>query len=164
MTQVIQIALPLDEVLEEEEKLKFNAIVGNPPYQEDDGGAGASARPLYPYFVNMAKTCTPDYSSLIIPSKWYAGGKGLDEFRSSMLHDVKIKELHDCIHPEDIFPDTNNRGGICYLLWDEHYDNSTSSDMVKIVTHEEAGSVYINNRMLVTRDLDIFVRNSKAIE
>lgn len=155
--------ITLDEVLEEEEKLKFNAIVGNPPYQEDDGGAGASARPLYPYFVNMAKTCTPDYSTLIIPSKWYAGGKGLDEFRSSMLHDVKIKELHDCIHPEDIFPDTNNRGGICYLLWDEHYDNSTSSDMVKIVTHEEAGSVYINNRMLVTRDLDIFVRNSKAI-
>lgn len=153
----------LDDILEEVETVKFNAIVGNPPYQEDDGGAGASARPLYPYFVNMAKTCSPDYSTLIIPSKWYAGGKGLDEFRSSMLHDIKIKELHDCIHPEDYFPDTNNRGGICYILWDGHYDNSTSSDMVKIVTHAEAGSTYIDNRMLVTRDLDIFIRNSKAI-
>ncbi len=155
--------ISLDCDTEEVETLKFNAIVGNPPYQEDDGGAGASARPLYPYFVNMAKTCSPDYSTLIIPSKWYAGGKGLDDFRHSMLHDIKIRELHDCIHPEDIFPDTNNRGGICYLLWDDKYNNTVNSDKVKIVTHEENGNLYVDSRLLITRDLDIFIRNSKAI-
>lgn len=148
---------------EEVETLKFNAIVGNPPYQEDDGGAGASARPLYPYFVNMAKNFSSEYSTLIIPSKWYAGGKGLDEFRDSMLHDIKIRELHDCIHPEDIFPDTNNRGGICYLLWDDKYNNTESINKIKIVTHEEAGKEYVDSRLLITRDLDIFIRNGKAI-
>lgn len=155
--------ISLDCDVKEVETLKFNAIVGNPPYQEDDGGAGASAKPLYPYFVNMTKTCAPDYSTLIIPSKWYAGGKGLDDFRYCMLHDIKIRELHDCIHPEDIFPDTNNRGGICYLLWDNNYNNTVSDDKVKIVTHEEAGNLYVDSRLLITRDLNIFVRNSKAI-
>lgn len=155
--------LLLDDIVKEKEIVKFNAIVGNPPYQQDDGGAGASARPLYPYFVNMAKACTPKYSTLIIPSKWYAGGKNLNEFRRSMLHDVKIKELHDCIHPEEIFPDTNNRGGICYLLWDDEYDNTTNADKVKVVTHEGNDSIYEISRSLRTRDLDIFVRNSKAI-
>lgn len=149
--------------IEEVETLKFNAIVGNPPYQEDDGGAGASARPLYPYFVHMAKTCSPDYSTLIIPSKWYTGGKGLDDFRASMLSDHHIRELHDCLHPEDYFPDTNNRGGICYLLWDEKYNNTVNADKVKIVTHEENGNLYVDSRLLITRDLDIFIRNSKAI-
>ena len=155
--------ISLDCYSEEVETLKFNAIVGNPPYQEDDGGAGASARPLYPYFVNMTKSCSPNYSTLIIPSKWYAGGKGLDDFRDGMLHDIKIRELHDCIHPEDIFPDTNNRGGICYLLWDDKYNNTENSDKVKVVTHEENGNLYVDSRLLITRDLDIFIRNSKAI-
>lgn len=155
--------ISLECAAEEVETLKFNAIVGNPPYQEDDGGAGASARPLYPYFVNMAKSFSSEYSTLIIPSKWYAGGKGLDEFRDSMLHDIKIRELHDCIHPEDIFPDTNNRGGICYLLWDDKYNNTESTNKIKIVTHEEAGKKYVDSRLLITRDLDIFIRNGKAI-
>ena len=155
--------ISLDYYIEEDKNLKFNAIVGNPPYQEDDGGAGASAKPLYPYFVNMVKKCSPDYSTLIIPSKWYAGGKGLADFRNSMLHDINIRELHDCIHPEDIFPDTNNRGGICYLLWDNKYNNTVNSDKVKIVTHEEDGHQFVDSRLLITRDLDIFIRNSKAI-
>ena len=80
-----------------------------------------------------------------------------------MLHDIKIRELHDCIHPEDIFPDTNNRGGICYLLWDDKYNNTESINKIKIVTHEEAGKEYVDSRLLITRDLDIFIRNGKAI-
>lgn len=146
---------------EEVEALKFNAIVGNPPYQEDDGGAGASARPLYPYFVNMAKNFSSEYSTLIIPSKWYAGGKNLDNFREMMLSDKTIKELHDCLHPEEYFPDTNNRGGICYLLWDTQYDNSHSK--MKVVTHEGSGIETSYIRDLKIRDLDIFFRNNKAL-
>lgn len=146
---------------EVDELMKFNAIVGNPPYQEDDGGAGASAKALYPHFVNITKACEPRYSSLIIPSKWYAGGKGLDIFRNNMLNDSTIKELHDCLHPEDYFPDTNNRGGICYILWDSSYNNLTNQ--VKIVTHDINDSKSECIRSLKTRDLDIFIRNSKAI-
>lgn len=147
--------------IEEVETLKFNAIVGNPPYQEDDGGAGASARPLYPYFVNMTKMCSPDYSTLIIPSKWYAGGKNLDEFRKMMLSDKTIKELHDCLHPEEYFPDTNNRGGVCYLLWDNHHDNLKSK--MKVITHEGAGVTTEYTRDLKIRNMDIFFRNNKAL-
>lgn len=146
---------------EVDELMKFNAIVGNPPYQEDDGGAGASARALYPHFVNIVKACEPRYSTLIIPSKWYAGGKNLDDFREKMLSDPTIKELHDCLHPEEYFPDTNNRGGICYLLWDNLYNNLHSK--VKVVTHEGSGISTEYIRDLKIRDLDIFFRNNKAL-
>lgn len=146
---------------EDEKFMKFNAIVGNPPYQENDGGAGASARALYPYFVNIVKACEPRYASLIIPSKWYAGGKGLDGFRKEMLNDSSIKELHDCLHPEEYFPDTNNRGGVCYLLWDKNYDNTVNQ--VKVVTHDNNDTKSECMRPLKIRDLDIFIRNSKAI-
>lgn len=150
-------------IANEGDKVKFNAIVGNPPYQEGDGGAGASSRALYPYFVDISRALNPDYASIIMPTRWYAGGKHLDEFRKTMLSDKHIKELHDCIHPEDIFPDTNNRGGICYLLWDRKYDN-TSTQKTKIVTHGGEGNISEANRSLQTRDLDIFIRNSSAID
>lgn len=142
-------------------KMLFNAVVGNPPYQESDGGAQASARALYPYFVNIARELAPDYVSVIIPTRWFAGGKHLDSFRTSMLNDVHIKELHDCLHPEEIFPDTNNRGGICYFLWDARYDNQRSG--TRVVTHEAQGRYIVADRPLKTRDLDIFIRNSKAL-
>lgn len=150
-----------ESVVEGDELMKFNAIVGNPPYQEEDGGAGASAKAIYPYFVKITKACKAQYSSLIIPSKWYAGGKNLDDFRSDMLGDIHIRELHDCLRPEEYFPDTNNRGGICYLLWDNNYDNQNSK--MKVVTHEGGGVSNEYIRDLKIRDLDIFFRNNKAI-
>ena len=107
-------------------KMKFDIVVGNPPYQEADGGAGASARPIYSDFVNISRSIANKYISLIIPSRWYVGGKGLDDFRISMLNDINIKEINDCLTPEDIFPNTNNRGGVCYLLWDKEYNNQDS--------------------------------------
>lgn len=153
----------LEKNIENEgEKMKFNAVVGNPPYQEDDGGAGASSRALYPDFVNITRTMNSRYASLIIPTRWFAGGKHLDEFRASMLNDRCIKELHDCLHPEEIFPNINNRGGICYILWDASYDN-TSGDMTTVVTHSGNGEETTVLRALKTRDLDVFIRNNKAI-
>ena len=146
----------------EVDKVNFNAVVGNPPYQEADGGASASARPIYPYFVDASKKLNALYLTIIMPSRWYTGGKHLTEFRQSMLNDVHIRELHDCLHPEEIFPDTNNRGGLCYFLWDSSYNNK-SNDQVRIVTHTGGGKMIESIRSMKTRDLDIFVRNSAAL-
>ena len=115
-------------------RVKFAAVVGNPPYQEKDGGARASSKPIYHYFVDLSKKLTNQYSSLIIPSRWYAGGKGLDEFRESMLNDNHITCLHDFLHPEEVFPDTNNRGGVCFFAYDKGSDNNGNT--IPVITHE----------------------------
>ena len=148
---------------EGEENVNFEAIVGNPPYQEDDGGAQKSARPIYNHFVKFGKFLRPSQMSLIIPTRWYAGGKGkdLDSFRNEMLNDKHIKELHDFLHPEELFPDTNNRGGICYFYRNTAYDNTVNN--ATIITHEGDGKIYTSQRSMKTRDLDIFIRDSKAI-
>lgn len=152
-----------DEINENEgEKMKFDAIVGNPPYQVSDGGAKASAKPIYNHFVMMAKEMNPNFISMIMPTRWYAGGKGLDEFRDNMLNDTHIVELHDFLHPEEIFPDTNNRGGVCYFLWDKDYNN-TEGNLTKVVTHEDNYISNSVNRTLKTRDIDIFIRYGQAI-
>lgn len=147
----------------ETEMVKFEAIVGNPPYQEDDGGAQKSARPIYNHFVKFGKSLRPSHMSLIIPTRWYAGGKGkdLDSFRNEMLNDKHIMELHDFLHPEELFPDTNNRGGICYFYRNTAYDNTANN--ATIITHEGDGRIYTSQRSMKTRDLDIFIRDSKAI-
>lgn len=141
--------------------MKFDVIIGNPPYQEGDGGAGASAKPIYNQFVEVSKNqIGSTYLCIIMPSRWMAGGKGLDEFRAAMLNDKHIAELHDFMHPEDVFPNTNNRGGVCYFMRNAKYNNIVHQ--VKVVTHYEKKS-YTAQRSLRTRDLDIFVRDSQAI-
>lgn len=140
--------------------MKFDVIIGNPPYQEEDGGAGASAKPIYNQFVDVSKEMASTYLCIIMPSRWMAGGKGLDGFRNAMLNDKHIAELHDFMHPEDIFPNTNNRGGVCYFMRNANYDNTEHK--VKIVTHYESYS-HTAQRSLKTDDLDIFVRDSQAI-
>lgn len=99
--------------------VKINAIVGNPPYQEiDGGGTGASAIPVFQYFVEIAKRLSSTYVSMIIPARWYAGGRGLDSFRQEMLDDSKIVHLFDYPHEKDCFPSANISGGVCYFLRD----------------------------------------------
>jgi len=141
--------------------MKFNAIVGNPPYMEMDGGAQSSAKPIYNQFVEIAKEIDPEYISMIIPSRWYTGGKGLDNFREAMLKDKRISILHDFLNPELVFPKTNIRGGICYFLWEEKYNNYI--DLTEVVTHrvaEEPTSVF---RPLKTSESDTFVRHNGAV-
>ena len=106
----------------EGERLKFNAIVGNPPYQESDGGNNASATPVYNYFVEQAKEINPHYLSMITPAKWYSGGKGLDTFRANMLNDKRIRKIVDFTDSKDCFPTVDIAGGVCYFLWDNAYD------------------------------------------
>lgn len=142
-------------------QMKFDAIVGNPPYMEMDGGAQASAKPIYQYFVSTAKMLKPNYLSFIMPTRWYAGGKGLDEFRDEMLNDKHIETLYDCINPEDIFPNTNIRGGVCYFLWNLEYDNSL--DKTNVITIESGKEPVYIKRSLKVNDLDIFIRYSHAL-
>lgn len=96
--------------------MKFAAIVGNPPYQEMDGGAQSSAKPIYNHFVSTAKKLNPNYVSLIMPTRWYSGGKGLDDFRAEMLEDKHIEKLFDYIDPGSVFYRTNIRGYLLLLM------------------------------------------------
>lgn len=144
-----------------DDSLKFDVIIGNPPYQEEDGGAQASARPIYQHFVRLSKELNPDLISLIIPTRWYTGGKGLDEFRDEMLNDRHIRELHDWLTPENVFPNTNIRGGVCYFLWDKNYDNST--DLTKVVTYKNNKIINDIERPFKIENVNIFVRDSNAL-
>jgi DNA or RNA helicases of superfamily II len=148
-----------DEIKVGEKKVKFGAVIGNPPYQISDGGAQASAKPIYQYFVLLGKQLSNKYSCYITPTRWFAGGKGLDEFRDMMLRDKTIKELHDFLTPEDVFPNTNNRGGICYFISD--YEKIDSE--VKVVTHQNNSIISNKKRSLMVKNIDIFIRDSMAI-
>ena len=149
-----------DEIKVGENKVKFGAVIGNPPYQISDGGAKASAKPIYQNFVLTGKKLASDYTCFITPTRWFAGGKGLDEFRNQMLNDKTIKELHDFLTPEDVFPNTNNRGGVCYFINDE---NKIDSE-VKVVTHKDNKVVSEVRRILLIDGVDIFIRDSIAIQ
>jgi len=99
--------------------MKFNAIVGNPPYQIMDGGAAGGALPLYDKFVNISKIISPIYISMIMPSRWFAGGRGLDLFREEMMKDKHIRYIKNYPKSRDCFNNVDIAGGICYLLWQE---------------------------------------------
>lgn len=140
--------------------MHFDLIIGNPPYQLSDGGAQASASPLYNLFIQQAKKLKPRYLTMIVPARWYAGGKGLDAFRHEMLSDKHVKELHDFPHTEDCFPGVNIRGGVCYFLWDRDYDNT--KNLTKVVNHDK-GTQKEMQRPLKYRNLDIFIRYGDSI-
>ena len=96
--------------------MKFDYIIGNPPYQMEDGGAGASATPVYNKFIDAVKELDPSVLSLIIPAKWYSGGKGLDQFRQEMLNDSHIRRLADYTNSLDVFRDADIAGGVCIFV------------------------------------------------
>ncbi|MEZ7884256.1 MAG: Eco57I restriction-modification methylase domain-containing protein [Bacteroidales bacterium] len=138
-----------------EKDMKFNAVVGNPPYQVMDGGSKASATPVYDKFVEIAKRVKPEYVSMIIPAKWYNGGKGLDEFRTTMLNDTKMKKLVDYADSNDCFYGVDIAGGICYFLWDDIHDG------LCYVVNVHSGSEIKQERDL--SEHKTFIRDSKAL-
>lgn len=140
-------------------KMKFDVIIGNPPYQLSDGGAQASATPIYNRFVEQAKKLNPRYMTMIIPARWYAGGKGLDTFRASMVMDRRIRVLHDFINASDCFGNgVEIKGGICFFLWDRDHVGKC-----KVFTHTGDKMVEQNERYLQEDGNDVFIRYAEGV-
>ena len=99
-------------------KMKFDVIISNPPYAQDTAGAGRQAKPIYNLFIEQAKKLRPKYMTMIIPSRWFAGGMGLDDFRNTMMNDDHISEIVDYTNSKDCFPGISVSGGVCYFLWE----------------------------------------------
>jgi len=135
--------------------MKFDVIIGNPPYQLSDGGFGRSAKPVYHRFVHQAKLLSPRFLTMVIPARWFAGGKGLDEFRSEMLNDKRIRKLVDFENSADVFPGVDIAGGICYFLWDR--DSIGDCE----VTTNRSEEIYVSTRKL--NEFEIFIRDSRAL-
>ena len=137
------------------ENMKFDAIVGNPPYQVMDGGTDRGAVPVYQHFVNIAKQAKPSYISMIMPARWYAGGRGLEDFRAAMLQDKSMQVLYDFETSKDIFPTVDIAGGICYFLWNK--ENTLPCTVCNANTLSRVYSKrYLN-------DFEVFVRSNRSI-
>ena len=140
----------------EEEEMKFDAVVGNPPYQMMDGGNKASATPIYHYFINAGKLLNPFYESMIVPAKWYSGGRTvLDQFRKDMLSDERLSKLYDFTDSDYCFPGVDIAGGVCYFLWE------TAHKGLCEVTTRNRSRVRTSKRKL--DDFDVFIRDEEAL-
>ena len=145
--------------IERAKSMKFDVIIGNPPYQLSDGGNGASAFSIYPKFVEQAIKLNPRFLSMIIPSRWFAGGgRGLPEFREMMLNDDRIRVIHDYLNASECFPGVEIKGGVNYFYWDR--DNRGPC---VVHTHSGKDSISIAERRLRESGTDTFIRYNDAI-
>ena len=138
-------------------KMKFDIIIGNPPYQLKTTSNSSQSVPIYQKFVEQALYLEPKYLCMIIPSRWFAGGMGLDDFRATMLKNKHIKKLVDWTNAKDCFPTLSIGGGVCYFLYDRTYEGPT-----KII------NIHNGIEKTLSRNLnefgDVFVRYNEAIE
>jgi hypothetical protein len=138
--------------------MQFDVIIGNPPYQLDDGGYGKSAAPIYHLFVEQAKLLEPRYLSMVIPARWFAGGKWLDEFRESMLTDNRLRSVDDYLSASDVFPGVGLKGGVCYFLWDRE-----NRGLCEVATHFKDWPVSKASRALLEEGVDVFIRFNEGL-
>lgn len=144
---------------EEIVNMKFDVIIGNPPYQMNDGGGtGSSAMPIYHHFVEQAKKLKPRYLAMIIPSRWFTGGRGLEKFRASMLKDKQVRVLHDFPNAGECFPGVEIKGGVCYFLWcKDHFGKC------QVNCHKDEKITSTMDRYLQQEGMEILIRNNEAI-
>ena len=137
--------------------MRFDVIIGNPPYQikVNEGGRGLGAIPLYHKFVDISRKLKPSFITMIIPSRWFAGGVGLNEFRSSMLSDRRISKIFDFIDSRECFPNVDINGGVCYFLWDYNYDGDCEY-------HNVTKGIF-NTRIRKLDEYEIFIRNNNSL-
>lgn len=144
-----------DNISEKERKMRFSMVVGNPPYHLSDGGHGESAKAIYNEFVNIAKSLNPENITMIMPAKWYVGGKGLDDFREMMLNDSRIKKLYDFANSKECFKDVDIAGGVCFFLWDAAF--SGDCEIINCANDEKICNVRPLN------EFKILARDNKAL-
>lgn len=140
------------------EDMQFDVIIGNPPFQLRDGGYGTSAAPIYQHFVEQAKKLEPRYLCLVIPARWYSGGKGLDEFRMSMLEDNRLRVIQDYPDSKEVFPGPQIKGGVCYFLWDRD-----SRGDVTVTTWDKGAAISTATRPLLEHGADVFIRYNPGV-
>ena len=140
------------------ENMQFDVVIGNPPYQLTDGGHGTSAAPIYHLFVEQAKALEPRYLTMVVPSRWFAGGRGLDEFREAMLADNRLRSVDDFLSASDVFPGVGLKGGVCYFLW-----NRDKQGLCDVRTHFKDWPVSSATRPLMERGADVFIRFNEGV-
>lgn len=142
--------------------VKFDVVIGNPPYQESDNESGTgSAKPLYDKFIKTAISLEPKFISLITPSVWFLGGKGLDGFRNEMLNDIHFKEINNYLTPSDVFSNVNLRGGVNFFLWSHNFDNKKHN--IKIATFENGKLIDDGSRPFQLEEAkDILISENKS--
>lgn len=146
--------------IEGSDKMKFDAIIGNPPYNILDGGGGSSSKPIYNKFVEASIKLNPKYISMIMPSRWFSGGKGLDDFRKLMISDKRVRILHDYIDSRECFSNVSIEGGVCYFLWENGRE-----DKCKMYNHTADGNVKMVERFLSeSDDIDVMIRDENSLE
>ena len=139
--------------------MKFDVVIGNPPYQLADAGESTGASPIYHYFVEKAKQLLPEHMVMIIPSRWFAGGKGLGDFREKMLQDHHMKVLHDFLDAKVCFGNgVEIKGGVCYFHWEKSHTGPCH-----IVTHPDAKTVEVSDRYLLEPGVDTFIRHHLGV-
>jgi site-specific DNA-methyltransferase (adenine-specific) len=137
--------------------MQFDVIIGNPPYQMTGGGGGTNDSPLYHLFVRQAMRLEPRFLSMVIPSRWMAGGRGLGEFRAEFLGDRRVRTLVDYENAKDVFPTVGIGGGSCYFLWDR--DNP---GLCECAYHRNGATIGPYPRIL--DEFDVFVRDKRSVE
>ncbi len=136
--------------------MQFDVIIGNPPYQMKGGAGGSSDSSIYHLFVEQAKKLEPKYLSMVVPSRWLAGGRGLDEFRAQMLNSGHLRNLTDFQNSGEAFPGVQIKGGICYFLWDSGHNGTC--DVTRI-----AGGVEHHQQNRSLGEFDVFIRDERAL-
>lgn len=136
--------------------MKFDLIIGNPPYQMAGGAGGTSDSSIYHLFVNQALKLNPRFMMMVIPSRWLAGGRGLDEFRQRMLGESHLRELVDYPAASDVFPGVEIKAGVCYFLWDSTYQGDCKVTTIR--GGEILGPISRN-----LGEYDVFVRDARAV-